>query len=145
LLVCDWLHYVEQNHFYVMVFIIQGCYSIQSLHFSSVPLHPSERSYVKYHPSGRRELSVRTSFCVQKLQTTLDYIRPEVSATRPDAFQCSTSQKISFQNTDIGRQLPPSGCRGYSVQTLSLIRQVMQKIFNRRNIRLYGLDAQTLI
>jgi hypothetical protein len=134
------------------VFIIQGCYSIQSLHFSSVPLHPSGRhgipsgsSYVKYHSSGRRELFVRTSFCVQMLQTTLDYIRPNISTTRPDAFQCSTSQKISFQNTDIGRQLQPSGRRGYSIQTLSLIRQVMQKMFNRPDVRLHGPDAQALI
>jgi hypothetical protein len=34
LLVCDWLHSVGQNHFYVMMLIIQGCCFIRSLHFS---------------------------------------------------------------------------------------------------------------
>jgi len=33
-LVCDWLHSVGQNHFYVMTLIIQGCCFIQSLHFN---------------------------------------------------------------------------------------------------------------
>jgi hypothetical protein len=57
-LVCDWLHSVGQNHFYVMMLIIKGCCFIQSLHFSfelqedfvqdskqysSVPLHLSRR------------------------------------------------------------------------------------------------------
>jgi hypothetical protein len=31
LLVCDWLYSVGQNHFYVMMLIIQGCFYIQSL------------------------------------------------------------------------------------------------------------------
>jgi len=34
LLVCDWLHSVGQNHFYVMMSFIQGCCFIQSLHLS---------------------------------------------------------------------------------------------------------------
>jgi hypothetical protein len=33
-LVCDWLHSVGQNHFYVMMLIIHGCCFIWSLHFS---------------------------------------------------------------------------------------------------------------
>jgi hypothetical protein len=35
-LVCDWLHSVGKNHFYVMILIKQGCYYIQSLHLSFV-------------------------------------------------------------------------------------------------------------
>jgi hypothetical protein len=59
----------------------------------------------KHPPSGRRELSVRTSLCVQKLRTILDCIRSDVSAKRPDVFQYLTSKRISFQNKDMGRQL----------------------------------------
>jgi hypothetical protein len=40
----------------------------------------------KHHMSGQRELSVRMSLYVQKLRTALSCIRPNVSATRPDAF-----------------------------------------------------------
>jgi hypothetical protein len=88
LLVCDRLHSVEQNHFYVMMLIIQGCCFIQSLRFSyelqedckiqnsivQFPcIHPEDVKFrldthlLKYHPSGRRELLVQTSLCVQKL------------------------------------------------------------------------------
>jgi hypothetical protein len=34
MLVCNWLHSVRQNYFYVMMLIIHGCCFIQSLHFS---------------------------------------------------------------------------------------------------------------
>jgi hypothetical protein len=65
LLVCDWLHSVGQNHFYVMMFFIQGCCFIRSLHFSfvlqrrlraefkavsTVPLQPAGWRII---PSGR--------------------------------------------------------------------------------------------
>jgi hypothetical protein len=33
MLVCDWLHSVGQNHFYVMLLFIKGYCYIQSLHF----------------------------------------------------------------------------------------------------------------
>jgi hypothetical protein len=95
----------------------------------------------KHHPSGRRELSVLTSLCVQKLQIVLGCILPNVSTTRPDAFQCLTSKMIYFQNTDMGRQLQPSEQRGYSVRRLSLIRQVMQKMFNCPDVKLHGPNA----
>jgi hypothetical protein len=82
----------------------------------SDPLHPSgrrgipsEHSSVKKHPSGLRDLSVRTPIYIQKLRTVPGCIRSDISATRPDAFQCSTSKMISFPNTDMGRQLQPSG------------------------------------
>jgi hypothetical protein len=99
----------------------------------------------KHHSSRRRELSVKTSLCVQKLRTVLGCIHLDVLATRPDAFQCLTSKMIFFQNTDLGRQLQPSERRGYSVRTLSLIRQVVQKMFNHPDIRFHGPDAQVLI
>jgi len=34
MLVCDWLHSVRQNHFYVMMLNKHGYYYFQSIHFS---------------------------------------------------------------------------------------------------------------
>jgi hypothetical protein len=64
---------------------------------------------------------------------------------RPDAIQCSTSNRVSVSDTDIGRQLQSSGQCGIPVRTLSLIRQVVQKKFNRPDVRLHGPDTQTLL
>jgi len=95
-------------------------------HLSSI-IRPNDENF----PSG-------LSLYVQKLQTVLSCIHPNVSATRPNAFQCSTSKRISFPNTDIGRQLQPSEQHSYSVWTLSLIRQDVQKSCNPP-------DAQSLL
>jgi hypothetical protein len=151
-LVNDCLHSIGQNHFYVMMLLNRD--DVISKVYTSVlcfkktlyriqdnvvqrPLHPSWRSSIMHHPS-RRELSIRTPFCVQKLRTVPGCICPDISATRPDTFQCLTSKRISFPNTYMGRQLQPSGIRGFFVQTLSLIRKVTQKTFNRP-------DSQTLL
>jgi hypothetical protein len=85
------------------------------------------------------------SHCVQDLLIFPGCIRSDVSATRPDTIQCSTSKRISFPNTDMGRQLQPFERRGYSVRTLSFIRQDLQKICNRPDASLYCLDAQSLL
>jgi hypothetical protein len=66
----------------------------------------------KHHPSRRRELFGQTFLCVEKLQTAPTCIRL-VSAAHPDATQCSISYGISFQNTDMGRSLQPSGRCGF--------------------------------
>jgi hypothetical protein len=68
-----------------------------------------------------------------------------VSATHQNDLQCSTSKRISFQNTDMGRQLQPSGWCSVPVRTLSLIRQVVQKTFNRPDVSLHCPDTQTLL
>jgi hypothetical protein len=57
----------------------------------------------KHHPSGRRELSIRTSIYVQKLWTILGCIRPDVSTTHPDAFQCSISKNDFFPKHGYGK------------------------------------------
>jgi len=67
----------------------------------------------KHHPFGRRELSVRTFLYAEKLRTAPACIRSDVSATRLDDTQCSTSYGISFQNTDMRRSLKPSGRCGF--------------------------------
>jgi hypothetical protein len=99
--------------------VLQKDYVQNPRQWSSSPLHQSRRrgipsglSLVNQHPSGRRELSVRTPIYVQKLRTVLGCIRSDVSATRPDAIKCLTSKMISFPNIDMGRQLQPSGRRG---------------------------------
>jgi len=82
---------------------------------------------------------VQTPISVQKLRTVQGCIRSDVSATRPDVIQCSTSKMISFADTDMGRQLQPSGRQVYTVQTLSLIRQDEEQICNRPNVKASGL------
>jgi hypothetical protein len=115
------------------------------LHMSRQRGIPSGRSSVKQHLSGQRDISVRTPICVQKLRTVPGCIHLNVLATRPDAFQCSTSKRISFPNTDLGRQLQPPGRRSYSVRTLSLIRQDMQKSCNHLDVSLHCPNAQSLL
>jgi hypothetical protein len=143
-----------------MLLFNQGYYYIQSLHFgyvlledsvqnsrqwSSNPLHPSGwrgirfgRLSIKQHPSGWRELSIRTLICVQKLRTVPGYIRSDVSTTRSDAFQCSTNKRISFPNTDMGRQLQPSGRRSYFVRTLSKrVATIWSSVYTVRTLSPY--------
>jgi len=64
---------------------------------------------------------------------------------RPDAIQCSTSNRVFVSDTDMGRQLQPSERCDVPVRTLSLIRQVVQKKSNHPDVKLHGPDAQTLL
>jgi hypothetical protein len=139
LLVCNWLHSIGQNHFHVMMLFIRDSVFFKSLPFRAMLLEdsaqiPSQKNWIpcihlddmifrldaqlsNHHWSRRWELSVRTFLSVKKLRTVPNCIRPDVSATHPDAVQCWTSYGISFQNTDMGRQLQlskwcvfPFGC-----------------------------------
>jgi hypothetical protein len=56
-------------------------------------------------------------------------------ATRPDAHHSLTRNRISFLDTDMGRQLHPSGRQGNTVRTLSLIRQDVEKNCNLPDVR----------
>jgi hypothetical protein len=58
-------------------------------------------------------IPVRTFLYVEKLRTTPACIRLDVSTARSNDPQCSTSFRISFQNTDMGKSLQPSGRRGF--------------------------------
>jgi len=131
LLVCNWLHSVGQNHFYVMMLLNRDSVVFRVFLFKVIILKDSaqipRKSYripcirsddlifrpgdqlSKHHSSGWQELFFWTFLCVEKLQTAPSCIHPDVSATSPDAFQCSTRKRISFQNTDMGRQLQPFG------------------------------------
>jgi hypothetical protein len=65
LLVCDWLHYVWQNHFYVMLLHYQGCHLFQSLHFRKVVQHAQKKILCKFQVRevGSQD-SVRTGYTV---------------------------------------------------------------------------------
>jgi hypothetical protein len=106
---------------------------------------PTERSSVKQHLSGRRGYSVRTPISVQKLRTVQDCICSDISATRPDDIQCSTRKRISFTDTDMGRELHPSGRLVYTVWTLSLIRQDVKKNCNRPDVKTTPFECQSLL
>jgi hypothetical protein len=92
-----------------------GCYlefekilALQCIRSNNVLYCPNVQ-LSKHLPSGWRELYARTFLCVEKLRTVSACIHPNVLVAHPDATQCLISYEISFQNTDMGRQLQPSG------------------------------------
>jgi len=97
-----WLHFVGQNHFYVMLLLSQGCCFIQSLHFSyelqENSMQNSNQS-VPLYPSGRRGISSgRSSVKASSVQVTRTF--------RPDTHQCLETLNCS--------RLHPFGCNGKS-------------------------------
>jgi hypothetical protein len=129
MLVCNWLHSVGQNHFSIKMFFnrdsaIQSASrrfciiykseksdSLQPSRQRDIPFgHPTVQSIIRpddeNFPSGPS--SVSRSFL-----TAPACIRPDVSAARLDDTRCSTSYRISFQNTDMGRLLQPFGGCGF--------------------------------
>jgi hypothetical protein len=74
------------------------------------------------------------------------YQCPEVSnCSRLHPDQCSTRNRISFSDTDMGRQLHPSRRQVYTVQTLFLIRQDVEKKCNRPDVRATPSGRQSLL
>jgi len=151
LLVCDWLHSVGQNHFYVMILLnrlsiifsllIQSHTSrrfcTDSKSDKSNPLHPSGHSIVK----------------ASSVRTTRTF-RPDLPLCR-EASNCSSNtagrhsvfdkSKDFFPKNRYGKTVATVWTMYVPVRTLSLIRQVVHTNFNRLNVSLYGLDAQALI
>jgi len=64
---------------------------------------------------------------------------------RLDASQYLTSKRISFPDTDMGRQLQPSEHQVYTIRTLSLIRQDVEKNCNRSDVRVTLSERQSLL
>jgi hypothetical protein len=132
---------------------------VESLAYVRTSLSTVRTLISKQHPSGCGGNTVHTPISVEKLRGIQGFIRPNVMATcpdalqsskriqrssasvrttlqyRPDAFQFSTSKRISFADTDMGRQLQLSGRQVYTVRTLSLIRQDMEKNYNRPDVK----------
>jgi hypothetical protein len=75
--------------------------------------------FLKYHPSRRRELPVRTFPCVEKFRTAPACIRPDISAACLDDSQCSTKLLEFFPKHRYGKIVT-------TVQTRLSIRQLSQ-------------------
>jgi len=89
------------------------------------PLHPSRwRGYYVWTFISQAT-SVQTAWLFRQ-----SCIHSDVSATRPNSIQCSTSKRISFADIDMGRQLQLSGQQVYTVRTQSLIKQDVEQICN---------------
>jgi hypothetical protein len=89
------------------------------------------------NPPAAIQSSRRIQHSSASIRTTWQY--------RLDAIHCSTSNRVSVSDTDLGRQLLSSRRCGIPIRTLFLIRQVVQKKFNRPDVRLHGPYAQTLL
>jgi hypothetical protein len=105
-LLCNDAFYQGFNYFLSLHFRVM--FLEDSAHIPSksnrIPcIHPDDMIFrpdaqlSNHHPSGRRELSVQTFLCVEKIQTALGSIRPDVSATQPDAFRCLTREGFRFK------------------------------------------------
>jgi hypothetical protein len=96
--VCNWLHSVGQNHFYVMMLLNRDSVIFRVVLLEDSVKFPSQRNRIpciclddmvfhtdaqlsKHHLSGRWELSIQTFLCVENVQIVPGCIRPEVSAT----------------------------------------------------------------
>jgi hypothetical protein len=120
LLVCDWLHSIGKNHFYVMLLINHGCclYSESScrlcalrrlcadfkieklnpLYPSGRPCHPFGRSSIKQHLSGRCGYSVWTPsvsrsfelFKVASVWTSQQHVQTPFSVRQEKGFPSQT-------------------------------------------------------
>jgi len=88
----------------------------------------------KHHPSGRRELPVRTFPCVEKLRTAPACIRPDVSTARPDN-KCSTKLPNFFPKHRYEKIAA-------TVRTRSSIRQVSHSKSSRSDASQHGPDAR---
>jgi hypothetical protein len=132
-------------------------------------LDPKLLSGWSNHASGRPSVSRRFELFKLASVRMCACIRPNVLATRPNALQssrkiqrssasvrttwqyrpdisqCLTSKRISFADTDMGRQLQPSIRQVYTVWTLSLIRQDVEKNCNHPDVRAKPSRRQSLL
>jgi hypothetical protein len=149
LLVCNWLHSVGENHFLVMILLYKGSNIFKSLliqSYGSISFctDPSQRNRIPcFHsdvvlPSERCDISSRLSTLQASSVQTMRTFRLDIPLCQEPSncsslhlsgllsntsgrSKCSTGWKISFQNTNLGRQLQPSG-RRVPILTLSFIR-----------------------
>lgn len=135
--------FIFRVYTYVMCFkedFVQNSrqWSWRPLHSSERRGIPSGRSSIKQHSFGRRGLFFQIPLCLQKLWIVPGYIRLDISATCPDAFQCSTSKRISFPNIDMGRQLQPSILdKTRRAEDLQLSRR--QSTLSGHSVRIMGI------
>jgi hypothetical protein len=101
-------------------------------HPSGRPVIPSESQIDQHHPSGQRAPSVRTPTLYREVSVPA-YIRPDVSAARPDASQFSNDSMIlsKFQEREDQSIVQTIW---YSVRTRVFVRQESQFKINRPDV-----------
>jgi hypothetical protein len=145
-LVCNWPHFVGQNHLYVkMLFIRDSAIHKCSRRFYTISMSkilipcqpsgrlvfPSERPVVQsfscLNAHQAKASSVQTTWipfwtflCVEKLQTAPVSILPDVSVARSNDSLCSTKLHIFFPKANMGRLPQPFGQRGALLLKASL-------------------------
>jgi hypothetical protein len=167
MLVCDWLHLVGQNHFYVMMLFNRDSVIFRVFLFRVILLEdsaqiPSKSNRIpcnrpddvifrpdaqlsKLHSSGRRELSVWTFLCVEMLRTAPGCILLNVSANTSGRLSMFDKSKDVFPKHKYGKIAAIVQTMCVPVRKLSLIRQVVHIKFNHLDVSLHGSDAQALI
>jgi hypothetical protein len=163
-LVCDWLHSVGQNHFYVMMLFTQGCCFIWSLHFSFVLqrrlcVEFKAVSTIPLQLFGRRVIpSGCSTVQASSIQTTRTF-RPDLplcreasnySSLHPSGCLSNTSERRLvfdqlwdfFPKHRYGKTTATVQTMCVPVWTRSFIRQVVHSKSRRPDVSLHGLDAQ---
>jgi hypothetical protein len=164
MLVCNWLHSVEQNHFYVMMLLYKGSVIFRSLLIQSYgsrrfctnskseksdPLHSSRRRDILFGRSTVQASSVRMTrtFCLD-----LPLCREALNCSKLHPFgclsntsgavQCSFSYRIFFPKHRYGKTAATIQTMCVPVRTRSFIRQVVHSKFNCLDNSLHGPDTQ---
>jgi hypothetical protein len=113
------------------------------------------------HPFGRRDIPSGHSTVQASSFWTMRTFRPDLPLCRepsnyssllPSRLLNNTSRRLSvfdklkdfFPKHKYGKTTELVRTMCIPVQTLSLIRQVLQKMFNHPDVKLYGLDAQAM-
>jgi hypothetical protein len=104
-----YVDYIQSLQFYYVlqedsVRISKQLVQFPCIHLDDVVFHPGAHLSSIIHQDNENFLSGPPIY-VKKLQTIPSCIHPDILTTLPDALQCSTSTRISFQNTNMGRQL----------------------------------------
>jgi len=166
MLVCNWLHFVGQNHFHVMMLFIRGSVIFRSLLFQRYvsrrfcidfkpekldPLHPSGRRDI---PSGRSTVQASSVRMMRTFRLDLPLCQEpsNCSSLHPSGLLSNTSGCLSvfdklkdfFPKHRYGKTAAIVRTMCVPVRTLSLIRQIVHTKFNRLDVRLHGLNSQAL-
>jgi hypothetical protein len=157
MLVCDLLHFVGQNHFYVMMHLNRDS-AIQSSSrrfctvYKSVKSNPLQLSRRRDIPSGRSTVQVSSIRTVRNFRLDLPLCREgsNCSSLHPFGRFSSTSRRHSvfdqlwdfFPKHRYGKTAVTIRTMWIPVRTSSSIRQVVHSKFRRPDDGLHGLDAR---
>jgi hypothetical protein len=164
LLVCNWLYFVGQNHFHVMMFLYRGSVIFRSLLIQSYcsrrfcsdsksekldPLNPSGRHDI---PSGRSTVQALSVQMARTFHPDLLLCREASNCSKfhPSGRLSNTSGHRSvfnqlwdfFPKHRYGKTAATVRTMCVPVWTFSFIRQVVHSKINRPDVTLHGSDAQ---